>query len=866
MGSGLSMASVNKIKELAAQREYSLALDIIDSQDLSKSLNPQFLKLCGEIFIKSRRYADARNVLVRAHSMAPEAKRIIFSLIDLYTKMGYKELVDKYYEIYMYDADEESIDTKQVKYIYEKYNGARIEKLREYIIPYYTDNMDYFWSFEAYLLLVLNDDEDDEELLKALIDEYSATFKNSDNLKMMDSIKDDKSIASSKFYNFNKEIVADDEVGQKIIRREEKKQLEVDFDRIHPAEATIIEVIDEEEKKSKGFFKRKHNEEEQNSESEEGNTEEAGAINSDNDTSDEKTAESSSENKAASGDNTSDKKASDDKNDVSDDIEQEQSKKFAGFFKKLFSKNKDSDSDNNTEQNQEEAKEETTENEAEAKQEAVQEAEAEEVKSEAAETETEAVQEAEAEEVKSEAAKTETEAVQEAEAEEVKSEAAKTEAESVQEADVEYIEPSEEQEKNIKDEDNKMQGSGQSIDINNEDDFSEEDFDEFSEEDFDEFAAESETIEELSEKENRIENTQNETSVSSETGNKSGVLFEDVDISFDDEEEDYEIDDFSDSKHDEFGVMSEGVEEFEEVESESESEAEEIIEEVEPEPEPEPEPEVEEIIEEVEPEPEVEAEEIVEEVESEPEPEPEAEEIVEEVEPEPEPEVEEIIEEVEPEPEPEAEEIIEEEVESEPEPEEIEEEIEPEPEEEEIEEKIEPEPEQEAEIEETEEVFETEPENDTDNNQSEEQTDYSEEDISELYRLEREKIKQENKEKKLDFPVFRSSLFPNYHNDVPEVENNFNEIMNDSKNKIDENFEKEARLQRETEALLASLGISIGGSSETKSFEAKKTVEKEIKQEVFKEEGNKVSRKELKESLKIDSDKKNILRKMKEYR
>ena len=50
MGSGLSMASVNKIKELASQREYSLALDIIDSQDLSKSLNSQFLRLCGEAF------------------------------------------------------------------------------------------------------------------------------------------------------------------------------------------------------------------------------------------------------------------------------------------------------------------------------------------------------------------------------------------------------------------------------------------------------------------------------------------------------------------------------------------------------------------------------------------------------------------------------------------------------------------------------------------------------------------------------------------------------------------------------------------------------------------------------------------------
>ena len=34
MGSGLSMSSVNKIKELANSREYSLALEIIDSQDL----------------------------------------------------------------------------------------------------------------------------------------------------------------------------------------------------------------------------------------------------------------------------------------------------------------------------------------------------------------------------------------------------------------------------------------------------------------------------------------------------------------------------------------------------------------------------------------------------------------------------------------------------------------------------------------------------------------------------------------------------------------------------------------------------------------------------------------------------------------
>ena len=97
MGSGLSMTSVNKIKELAAAREYSLALEIIDSQDLTKSLNPQFVRLCGEIYVANGRYVDARRTLLRAHKMAPEAKRVIYSLVDLYLRMGYKDLADFYY-------------------------------------------------------------------------------------------------------------------------------------------------------------------------------------------------------------------------------------------------------------------------------------------------------------------------------------------------------------------------------------------------------------------------------------------------------------------------------------------------------------------------------------------------------------------------------------------------------------------------------------------------------------------------------------------------------------------------------------------------------------------------------------------------
>ena len=50
MSNGLSMTSVNKIKELAEAHEYELAVGILDSQNLEKSLNPQFLRVCGEIY------------------------------------------------------------------------------------------------------------------------------------------------------------------------------------------------------------------------------------------------------------------------------------------------------------------------------------------------------------------------------------------------------------------------------------------------------------------------------------------------------------------------------------------------------------------------------------------------------------------------------------------------------------------------------------------------------------------------------------------------------------------------------------------------------------------------------------------------
>ena len=211
----------------------------------------------------------------------------------------------------------------------------------------------------------------------------------------------------------------------------------------------------------------------------------------------------------------------------------------------------------------------------------------------------------------------------------------------------------------------------------------------------------------------------------------------------------------------------------------------------------------------------------------EPEVEPESESIIEESETEPELEIEEP--EVEPEPEP----IIEE---SETKPEleieepevEIEEpEVEPEPES--IIEKSETEPELEIEEPEIEEPEAEEPE----------------------FRVAPFTTKPEKK--KLDFPVFKSSLFPDYHKEVKNVENNFDEIMEEAQDKMTENMRKEAQMQKEAEELLASLGISLN------SIPAPA-----VKEEQPGQQGP--SRDELKASLKIDTNKKNLLKRIKEYR
>ena len=241
MGAGLSMASVNKIKELANAREYSLALEIVDSQDLSRSLNPQFLRLCGDIYSHAGRYKDARRVLVMAHRLAPESKRVIFSLIELHLNAGHEALAKRYYDIYLFGSDD-SIETRQAKYIYDNAHGEPAEKLIEYLEASYMHSMDYDWSFITYLLLIKLGRKSDAE---ALSDVYCATYKNSEHSDCIGKIAAGNQEVDSLIYTYAKEWVEDNDEDEREVREQELKLIEDDELRIHPKEAEITIMFEE---------------------------------------------------------------------------------------------------------------------------------------------------------------------------------------------------------------------------------------------------------------------------------------------------------------------------------------------------------------------------------------------------------------------------------------------------------------------------------------------------------------------------------------------------------------------------------------------------------------------------------------------
>ncbi len=882
MGAGLSMASVNKIKELANAREYSLALEIVDSQDLSKSLNPQFLRLCGDIYSHAGRYKDARRVLVMAHRLAPESKRVIFSLIELHLNVGHEDLAKRYYDIYLFGSDD-SIETKQAKYVYDNAHGEPAEKLIEYLESSYMHSMDYDWSFITYLLLIKLGRKSDAE---ALSDVYCATYKNSENSDCIGKIAAGDLEVDSLIYTYAKEWVEDNNEDESEVREQELKLIEEDELRIHPKEAEITIMFEEvgdgveelSKRKMKKLIKEHEKQERELEEKERMASEEA--------------------------------EAQDDETTNSDN-------KKTGLFKKLFKKSKTADEDLTEEiieQTGEEGKDKSDETQKTDETEKVL-------------TTEEHTDASEKSEVKSDETSDIENMTIEKDSVETSEDITDTDSNIKVEAEIEAAPETENRDNDnqtkkykfnieealLNDEPEQEDDSPLAEDYTDDDRFQdnwekdthddgETDMSELHlkenetqsdlvisvDEENDGFAAEADTIDDLdgeADYNDTIDNTDSEKSETEKFFSKKKMeyVFEASDIIID-EDEDAETDDFTIIEDDEFGSMSEESEEETEIISEADVEEEmetafeaDVEEETETtfeadvkeETEITSEADIEEEIKndtedfefdfefdfdvkdeqeknesEIEEENAVEAEEesidrnedadfefdfefdvkTEEEAEYTAETEEETADVTEEA---PLQTYEQDTFEVK-ETEPYSEFDIEQEAEAE----------------------IELETEPEAEQEEIETAYEADEKWESEMNSLQEQTNDNAQKTDLLVDI-------ASKKSNLDFPVFKTDLFPEYN--VVEVENNFDEIMEKAQDKLQANLLKEEQMQKEAEALLASLGIDYG------SITPKKQVEKAVHKPNI-PINNTASRDALKASLKISSEKREILRKIKEHR
>lgn len=244
MSTGISISSINQIKELAEEKRYAEALEILDTQNLDKSINPQFLRISGEIFRKNKRYYDSRRILLKAHQMSPQGTRIIYELIQLYLELGYFTLANKYYEEYLFYVGQEDTQKEYVEYIIKKANGADVKELASILIPILERMPEDNWNYEAVLLYDKLDRKD-----KALDESrfILENFKDSIYVDRVISYIDDKLDVDSEFFVYPKEEQEEDTDTFCDLIELEKDILAKDHLAMYPPEARIMVEADDQD-------------------------------------------------------------------------------------------------------------------------------------------------------------------------------------------------------------------------------------------------------------------------------------------------------------------------------------------------------------------------------------------------------------------------------------------------------------------------------------------------------------------------------------------------------------------------------------------------------------------------------------------
>ena len=142
---------LDQMKSLYAEEKYEDAADIADTINWNKIKNVNALVKAGEIYEKTERYEDSREVLLLAYDRSPIGRMIIYRLAEVTIKMGDYEGAEDYYQEFVEIAPRDSLKYV-LRYDIKKAEGASYEELIPILEELKEQEYTEEWAYElAYL-------------------------------------------------------------------------------------------------------------------------------------------------------------------------------------------------------------------------------------------------------------------------------------------------------------------------------------------------------------------------------------------------------------------------------------------------------------------------------------------------------------------------------------------------------------------------------------------------------------------------------------------------------------------------------------------------------------------------------------------
>ena len=118
---------VEQLEQLQQEKDFETAAEIADTINWRKVKSAATLCMVGEIYDRSRRYEDSREILLMAYDRAAIGRSILYRLTLVALKMGNIEEAKDYYEEFV-DVAPHDNSKYILQYQIAKLEGASLEE------------------------------------------------------------------------------------------------------------------------------------------------------------------------------------------------------------------------------------------------------------------------------------------------------------------------------------------------------------------------------------------------------------------------------------------------------------------------------------------------------------------------------------------------------------------------------------------------------------------------------------------------------------------------------------------------------------------------------------------------------------------